>query len=649
MKDVEKYKSKKLEGPEILIIIMMTIVGIIGILVGEIEVKLICAILFVIGGFILFMSISNKGKELFQEEKFHSGRLEEKDSKSIENLAMPNANHNVQPKKFKTGDSKNIKGEDDFFIVKPIPNNKKSSRSDKYLKSDFHTHIQPASSILFNVELNKFSDGKDPKLEFSVLLNDILNIIKQVTFAHTVSFFWINLDTNQSIFESSVTNSIQFSLKRKDTSSLNDSLIGRVAKSKQTEIITQVNSDAEKDLLGYYSSNEYIKSVLGMPILFNNSVISILTIDSKEEDAFGEETVEQLSHFVTLITNFIEVSTEKYDYFIDSKILNKVELIHQDLKGDFDLSNLIQYFLKLISEFFIWDFVTFSYFDFSLGEWKVYKVLKKVESQDYINENAVIDLSNSIVGRVIKENKFAVIEDLSQLNLARFRKSEEFDCFGSFIAMPICSYSKVYGAISLEKSKNNYYSFDDAGILKKICNIIANYLEIACLKDYIKDRITLDEITNISKKESFCNQIHIMLDWIKDYNDFGSFILFSIDKVDELKNRHGISGFNKVLVSVVQVINSNLESYNLLGKLNDNIIGLFLMRYSLDEGKVFAEKIRKNIANNIIYFENRSFSVTVTSVVKEVKRYLSTNELIDSSLKVLQLTLQEGGNRVKIL
>lgn len=378
MKDVEKYKSKILEGPEILIIIMMTIVGIIGILVGEIEVKLICAILFVIGGFILFMSISNKGKELFQEEKFHSGKLEEKDSKSIENLAMPNTNHNVQPKKFETGYSKNLKGEDDFFIVKPIPNNKKSSGSDKSLKSDFQTHIQPATSILFNVELNKFSEGKDPKLEFSVLLNDILNIIKQVTFAHTVSFFWINLDTNQSIFESSVTNSIQFSLKRKDTSSLNDSLIGRVAKSKQAEIITQVNSDAEKDLLGYYSSNEYIKSVLGMPILFNNSVISILTIDSKEEDAFGEETVEQLSHFVTLITNFIEVSTEKYDYFVDSKILNKVELIHQDLKGDLDLNNLIQYFLKLISEFFIWDFVTFSYFDFSLGEWKVYKVKKKL-------------------------------------------------------------------------------------------------------------------------------------------------------------------------------------------------------------------------------------------------------------------------------
>jgi diguanylate cyclase len=104
-----------------------------------------------------------------------------------------------------------------------------------------------------------------------------------------------------------------------------------------------------------------------------------------------------------------------------------------------------------------------------------------------------------------------------------------------------------------------------------------------------------------------------------------------------------------ILISVVQVLNSSKEPYHLIGRIGDNYFGLFLMRYTLDEGKVFAEKIRKNIASNIIIFQNKSFSVTISSGIIEVKNESSIESIIESSSKALKLAIDEGGNRVKIL
>jgi diguanylate cyclase (GGDEF)-like protein len=649
MNELNKKRNRKIEGPEKLIIIMIVIVAGIGLLINEIEVKLICAILFVIGGFILFMSFSGKAKEIVKEEEVANPTPNPiKQQTEINTNRSGNQSFSQKKLVFDDSGAVSVDDENEFFIVKSISNGKNQNLG---MNNRNHKNSEKVNegSKFFDIDFFKLAEGKDPKTEFSIILNSILSNIKEVTFANTTAFFWVNLDKKTIIFESGYTNSEQFNLKPKDSLALGVNLIGRVALKAKAEIVSNINADAEKDLLGYYESTEYVRSIIGIPICFDNFVVGVLTVDSKEEDNYGQETVSILSQFVNLISVLIKTSTEKYDYYVDSLVLNKIEMLNQNLRDDFNLTNLMNHSLKVISEIFDWDNLTFCFFDNAIAEWRVDLVVSKDESCEYVRTHCLIDTGNSILGNIIKDNKFALIPDLSKIPAPRFNKDEGVSKAGSFMAMPIYSNSKIYGAITVESKKPNLFNFDDAGILNKFCSAISNLLEIASLKEYIIQKITIDDVTNLPNRECSLTQLNSMIEWIRDYNDFGMFILLSVDRTEELKNRFGESGLNTILVSLVQILNSNKESYHLFGKYGENIFGLFLLHYTLDEGKVFAEKIRKNIASNIINFQNRSFSVTVSIGAIELNRYQTTSDAIDGALKVLKIACEEGGNRVKIL
>jgi diguanylate cyclase (GGDEF)-like protein len=661
-----KNNVKKIEGPEKLIIVMMAVVGIVGVIIGEMEVKLICAILFVIGGFILFMSISSKAKNIISEEE-----IPEKISSEHKNLQDESLVIKTPVKNDK------IHGDDDFIVIKSIPNGKNSHKqnNDKNNQKITNNIAQPttapiaepvrtenkavttaktpinekAPSHFFDVDFLKVFYGDDPKNEFKILLDLVLKSIKNVTFANTVAFFWVNTEKDILVFESCATGSDQFILKKKDTFPLGSNLMGKIAVKGKPEIVSQTNFDAERDLLGYYKESEFVKSIIGIPVFFDEMVVGVIIIDSKDEDAYGMETIELLTSFVDLVACLIRNSTEKYDYFIDSMILNKLEQINQSCRNGLDMNRLVKEILESLSVTLLWDFISFCYFDQINGEWRVQQTLKKDPKKNYIANNSFVDVENTIISYILKERKFALIDDLESVNIAIFNRNESIERKGSLIAMPIFFDNRVYGSIVFHSMEKEFYSIDDAGMLSKFCSLVSNLLGIASLKEYIHDKIKIDEITNIPNKENFFIQLDSSLSWVRDFKDFGSFILVSIDKLDELQNRFGVSGLNMILISVVQVLNSSKEPYHLLGRIGENCFGLYLMRYTLDECKVFAEKIRKNIASNIIIFQNKSFSVTISLGIVEVKVESSIESIIENSAKALKLAIEEGGNRVKIL
>jgi len=214
--------------------------------------------------------------------------------------------------------------------------------------------------------------------------------------------------------------------------------------------------------------------------------------------------------------------------------------------------------------------------------------------------------------------------------------------------MPIYSLRSTYGAMVFESSKIGFYSTEDANLLNKICKFIASYLEIVTLKSYIDENITIDEDTGIYKQEVFLQKITDELKRNVDYKLGGVLLLLSIDKQDELIYRYGVAGFNKILLSVINIVNGFIPSYDILGRVDKNVIGIFRMGLNIDDGKVFAEKVRKSIAANIINLDSKSFSVTVSIGFVEVHKFDNSYEMIDSCKKILNVALQEGGNRVKI-
>ena len=168
------------------------------------------------------------------------------------------------------------------------------------------------------------------------------------------------------------------------------------------------------------------------------------------------------------------------------------------------------------------------------------------------------------------------------------------------------------------------------------------------MKNYINERITNDHETGILKREMMLKQLTSEFERQTDTGISGIFLLLSIDKHDEIIYKYGTSGFNTVLLGIIGILKSSIPSYDFLGRIEDNVIGIFRTGLNLDDGKVFAEKIRKLVAGNVISVDTKSFSVTVSIGFVETHRFNSNTDIVDNCMKVLKIAFEEGGNRVKI-
>jgi hypothetical protein len=70
-------------------------------------------------------------------------------------------------------------------------------------------------SDFFDVNEDVFVREGGPKSEFGFLMKKVLTVIKEVNFAHSVAFFWVNKDKNQAVLESFVSDSDKFMTHRR--------------------------------------------------------------------------------------------------------------------------------------------------------------------------------------------------------------------------------------------------------------------------------------------------------------------------------------------------------------------------------------------------------------------------------------------------
>ena len=66
------------------------------------------------------------------------------------------------------------------------------------------------------------------------------------------------------------------------------------------------------DVVRYYDSPQGIKSLVGVPLFYADSLTGVLVVDSKAPDAFGIETVYSLGRFVRIIAIIISLFDEKF-------------------------------------------------------------------------------------------------------------------------------------------------------------------------------------------------------------------------------------------------------------------------------------------------------------------------------------------------
>ena len=104
----------------------------------------------------------------------------------------------------------------------------------------------------------------------------------------------------------------------------------------------------------------------------------------------------------------------------------------------------------------------------------------------------------------------------------------------------------------------------------------------------------------------------------------------------------------RVALALARLVRSGVRSYDVVGRLETNRIGVLLAGTTSSDAYLWAEKIRKAIAGQVITIGEKSFSVTVSAGVSGVLEGMRPEELSGNTTAVLNRATEAGGNTVRV-
>ncbi len=507
-------------------------------------------------------------------------------------------------------------------------------------------------SDYFDAESALYQGEPEPRTEFNFLLHKILTLIKEVLFAHSVVFFWANREKGQMVMEARVSDSASAITARRYA--MGADLVSRVAEQQTPELINDVNPLSERELMPYYSSPVSVKSFVGVPVYFPKGPqqapglpVAVIAVDGRGNDAFGPETLALLGQFTKLISGLIKSYTDKYDLLLDSELLRSIRKLQERVRSDFSLGTILGQLTEETSKLVSWDHISVALYDEHRHAWVVKKVANRAP-EGYVALEQIVDFPDSIVGQTIKSNGHRVIDDLEADPTPRFHGAERITRKGSFVAVPVSSLNKCYGALIVESREPYNFSRQDIEMLYRLAENSAFALEILYLEELIREYVIIDDNTGLYAKRFFLQRLGEELQRSDDLGSTLTVLLIAVDRFPEIVQRYGRDGVERMMLTLSRAIRQSVRGYDLVGRPEDERFALALLDTPSNEAYLWAEKIRKNIAAQVINLDGKSFSITVSIGLAGAQEGAHKEELMANAVTVLHRAAESGGNMVRV-
>jgi diguanylate cyclase (GGDEF)-like protein len=479
--------------------------------------------------------------------------------------------------------------------------------------------------------------------QFSFVLEKILAVIKEAYSAHTAIFFWYNRKKEKLSIERYLSNSCDIVKRKFD---IEDDILSKIVQKGEPELLSDISSAAEADVIRYYCVPQSIRSFVGVPLFYDASLIAIIAVDSKLGDAFGIETIYSLGRFVRVITMVIAIFEEKhFDTVSQQRLKGILSFLGQDKKlgNDEELFVSIQNCANLLMH---WDAFTFVYFHPIEKKFKTKKVINNT-SLKYAGENLEIELPGTLVGKSIVTGMPVKIDDTSANGYKRFSKVESVSFDGSFIAIPLVYFNQNYGVLCFESLKKNAYSNADIQFMKSVANIFSFVIYSFSTQLLLKSYISIDIETKTLNAESFNERLASDLFKAAQLKISGALALIKIDDFLEQESLFDGNPFPNVLSSISETIAEEMTPMNIFGRISERVFGVYFFNANTKDVFLWAEKLRVKIARKPVAVVSKQTTYTVSIGVASANNKTNPEEVIFNADLALQKAMERGGNTVR--
>ncbi|MGD8307196.1 MAG: GAF domain-containing protein [Ignavibacteria bacterium] len=479
--------------------------------------------------------------------------------------------------------------------------------------------------------------------QFSFVLDKMLTVIKEAYNAHTAIFFWYNEKKEKLTVERFVSVSEDITKTKFD---IEDDILSKIVQSGEPELLSEIPPTAETDVIRYYSSEQNIRSFVGVPLFYDKTLIAILAVDSKEQDAFGIETVYALGRFIRVITLLITIFEEKHSDNISQQRLDGIMKFIGPENDYEDEKELIKLIHTAAESMVSCDAFSFVYYDPVAKNFQINKVVNNT-SLKYIGESLEVELRGTLVGKSIRTGLPVKIDDTSEGNYVRYSKTEDLSFDGSFLVIPIIYNKQIYGLLCFENLKRNAFTNQDVQFLKNSLNIFSFIIYSQSTRKLLESLTAIDLETRTLNASTFRERLRSDLIKARDVKVGGAIALIRVDDFLEQESLFNGDPLPKVIKAVAEIVDSETSSLNLIGRLDNKTLAVYF--FNSDSKKVFvwAEKLRIKVARKPVAVLSRQSTYTVSIGVASTTRKINPDEVIEKADLALQKAVEKGGNSVQ--
>jgi diguanylate cyclase (GGDEF)-like protein len=500
-------------------------------------------------------------------------------------------------------------------------------------------------------------EPRDPRADFVTLLAELLDILRDELNASSAMFFWVNTKKQQLVLESAALDdhAYQF-LAASKRFPIELDAVSRIVTKRRPELHASISPQAELDLIPYYRDAIGIASFAGMPVLFGDGLVAVLTVDSTTPDHYSAETLRILTNHSKLISGLIRSYIEKYDLLAAARTLDAARKLHEMVSPDGSLRALRdqrknpEYVLRALTEaageIIDWEWLAAASFDDSRRLW-IISSLQSKRTGGYVPPMTPVSMEESLIGKCLASGRSLRVDELSAQTI-RFNVEE--DCRNaaghSFLVIPIRTATKNYGALAIEHTERARYTDADVETLEHLARSAAAALEIIVLGDMVGERALTDLLTGVLNKHGLLDRTNQELARAMQFDEPLTFVLFEIDGASEFRSRFSQEDSDTIVLAIARLLRFGVRPFDVVARIEEHTFAVLLMKRTDEEGYLWSEKMRKMIVSEVIAIGKRSYSVTASIGVSGARREGTAEELIDGAERALERARELGGNNV---
>ncbi|HSG26504.1 MAG TPA: diguanylate cyclase [Anaerolineales bacterium] len=387
--------------------------------------------------------------------------------------------------------------------------------------------------------------------------------------------------------------------------------------------------------------HNHIQSWIGVPLVENEKIIGMLSIDSVEQDYYSEKHIDIATAFAAYVS--VALDNAMLYEFANRSVLRRSILYRASkdvITASADLDKIYRAIHEAASHL-----MPCESFAISLVN-EAEKCIDGVYLIDKggLNERIRIPLGSGLSGKVIHSGKSVMIKDLLDEDFKGRHFGHE-DEVRSLIAVPLQTGEKIIGMLSAQSYHVAAYSQEDVELLELLAAQAAVAIKNAQLLSEMARMASTDSLTGLLNRRAFDDKLNEEINRAKRYGYSLCLLMIDIDGFKQFNDLYGHRRGDQHLITVSELILNCVRKQDLVARIGGEEFCVISPHTFRDGGGELAERIRSSIEAR---FRNQvetggTVSIGVAEFPLDAE---SINNLYDTADQAMFTAKRLGKNRV---